>query len=128
MNLAVKIAAPIGILGLAIGGFFLLDLAKPEPEKKSEPPRPLSVYVQPAEESTIALRVSTGGEVRSRTDVNIVSQVAGRVSSISGEFTEGGQIRPDVTIVQIEDRDYQLALSQAQATVAEAKFGVEETQ
>ncbi len=52
--------------------------------------------------------------------------MAGRIISVSSEFTEGGQVSPDVAIVQIEDRDYQLALSQAQATVAEAEFGVEE--
>ncbi|MFN3235714.1 MAG: hypothetical protein ACE37D_01515, partial [Pseudomonadales bacterium] len=104
MNLAVKIAAPLAIVFAGVGAFILLDLAKPEPEKKTEPPRPLSVYVEPAEKSTVALTVSTGGEVRSRTDVNIVSQIAGRIVSVSSEFTEGGQIEPGVAIVQIEDR------------------------
>lgn len=126
MNLVLKIAAPLVIIAMSAGAFVLLDIAKPEPEKKAEPPRPLSVYIQPAEQSTVALRVNTGGEVRSRTDVNIVSQVAGRIVSVSNEFTEGGQVEPGVSIVEIEDRDYQLALSQAEATVAEAKFGVEE--
>lgn len=126
MNLAVKIAAPLAIVFAGVGAFVLLDLAKPEPEKKTEPPRPLSVYVEPAEKSTVALTVSTGGEVRSRTDVNIVSQIAGRIVSVSSEFTEGGQIEPGVAIVQIEDRDYQLALSQAEATVAAAEVSVQE--
>jgi RND family efflux transporter MFP subunit len=126
VNLAVKIAAPLAIVFAGVGAFVLLDIAKPEPEKKTEPPRPLSVYVEPAEKSTVALTVSTGGEVRSRTDVNIVAQIAGRVVSVSPEFTEGGQIEPGATIVQIEDRDYQLALSQAEATVAAAEVGVQE--
>ena len=126
MNLVLKIGGPIAIAVVGFGAFFLLDIAKPEPEKKSEPPRALSVYIQPAEQSTIALRVSTGGEVQSRTSVNIVSQVGGRIVSISNEFTEGGHIKPGDKIVQIEDRDYQLALSQAEAVVAEAEFGVEE--
>ena len=126
MNLVLKIVAPVALVAFGVGAFFLLDFAKPEPEKKTEPPRALSVYVSPAEQSSIALRVSTGGEVRSRTSVNIVSQVSGRIVSISNEFTEGGQIKPGDKIVQIEDRDYQLALSQAEAMVAEAEFGVEE--
>ena len=126
MNLVLKIVAPIALVAFGVGAFFFLDFAKPEPEKKTEPPRALSVYVSPAEQSSIALRVSTGGEVRSRTSVNIVSQVSGRIVSISNEFTEGGQIKPGDKIVQIEDRDYQLALSQAEAVVAEAEFGVEE--
>lgn len=126
MNLILKIIAPIAIIAAGVGAFVLLDIAKPEPEKKTEPPRPLGVYIEPAEEATVALRVSTGGEVRSRTDVNLVSQIAGRIVSVSPEFTEGGQIEPGMAIVQVEDRDYRLALSQAEANVAAAEVGVEE--
>mgnify|MGYP003662697756 CR=1 FL=1 len=126
MNLLLKIGTPITIVALGIGAFFLLDLAKPEPDKKSEPPRPLSVYIEPAEKTDISLRVSTGGEVRSRTAVNIVSQVSGRIVSVSPEFTEGGNFAPGVAFVKIDDRDYQLALSSAEAMVAEAEVGVSE--
>ncbi|MFT4677425.1 MAG: RND family efflux transporter MFP subunit [Patiriisocius sp.] len=126
VNLLIKIGSPIVILALGFGAFFLLDLAKPEPEKKTEPPRPLSVYIEPAERRDISLRVKTGGEVRSRTAVNIVSQVAGRIVSVSAEFTEGGNVTPGVSFVEIDDRDYQLALSSAEASVAEAEVGVQE--
>lgn len=126
MNTVIKIAAPVAILAAGIGSFFLLDLAKPEPEKKTDPPRALSVYVQPAEESNIALRVKTGGDVRSRTEVNIVSEVAGRIIRVSPEFTEGGNFAPGETFIEIDDRDYRLALSQAEATVAAAEVGVQE--
>lgn len=126
MNLLVKIGAPVSILAMGVGAFFLLDLAKPEPEKKTDPPRPLSVYVKPAEQADIALRVTSGGEVRSRTDVNIVSEIAGRIVRVSNEFTEGGRVEAGVAFVEIDDRDYQLALSQAEATVAEAEVGVQE--
>ena len=126
MNTIVKVGAPIAILVAGIGAFFLLDFAKPEPEKKAEPPRPLSVYVQSAEQTNIALRVKTGGEVRSRTDVDIVSEVAGRIINVSREFTEGGNVAPGVAFIEIDDRDYRLALSQAIATVAAAEVGVQE--
>ena len=128
MKNILKIVAPLAIIGLAIGGFVLLDVAKPEPDKKVEPPRPLSVYVESAEQADVALQVTTGGEVRSRTDVNLVSQIAGRIISVSSEFTEGGKVSPGVTLVKIEDTDYQLALSQAQARVAEAEVGVQEAE
>lgn len=126
MNTIVKFGTPVAILVAGIGAFFLLDLAKPEPEKKVDPPRPLSVYVKPAEQSDIALRVKTGGDVRSRTDVNIVSEIAGRIVKVSPEFTEGGNFAPGVAFIEIDDRDYRLALSQAQATVAGAEVGVQE--
>lgn len=126
MNPFLRIGIPIVILALGVGAFFLLDLAKPEPEQKTEPPRPLSVYIEPAEKTDISLRVKTGGEVRSRTAVDIVSQVAGRIVSVSPEFTEGGNFSPGVAFVEVDDRDYQLALSSAEANVAEAEVGVQE--
>jgi len=126
VNIFVKVGAPVAILSAGLGVFFLLGAAKPEPEKKTEEPRALSVYVESATQTDISLRVKTGGEVRSRTAVNIVSEVAGRIVSVSTEFTEGGNFQPGVAFVQIDDRDYRLALSQAEATVAAAEVGVQE--
>jgi len=126
VNIFVKIGAPVAILAAGVGAFFLLGTAKPEPEKKVEEPRALSVYVESAEQTDISLRVKTGGEVRSRTAVNIVAEVAGRIMSVSTEFTEGGNFEPGVAFVEIDDRDYKLALSEAEATVAAAEVGVQE--
>jgi len=114
------------ILSAGIGAFVLLDVAKPEPDKKTEPPRPLNVYVEKADRTDVSLLVSTEGEVRARTEVNMVAQVAGRVVSVSPEFTEGGIVSPGAALVVIEDTDYQLAVAQAEAQVAEAEVGVQE--
>ena len=90
--------------------------------KKSEDgPRPTSVYTAPVNRQSTTLEVLTQGEVRARTEIDLVSQVGGRIVSVSPEFTEGGLIEPDVTLLRIEDTDYRLALSQAAATVAEAQ-------
>jgi len=122
----IKVVVPVAILASGIGAFMLLEATKPEPEKKDEAIRPLSVYVEQAEQTDVSLLVSTQGEVRPRTEVDLVAQVAGRIVSISSEFTEGGMINPDTTLISIEDTDYQLALSQAQAVVAEAEVEVQE--
>jgi len=125
-KIIIKAVLPVAILASGIGAFMLLEANKPEPEKKDEAIRPLSVYVEHAEQTDVSLLVSTQGEVRPRTEVDLVSQVAGRIVSISSEFTEGGRIIPEVTLISIEDTDYQLALSQAQAVVAEAEVEVQE--
>jgi len=117
---------PVAIVFAGVGAFMLLEAGKPEPEKKSEPPRPLSVYVNFAAQADVDLIVLTEGEVRARTEVDLMAQVAGRVISVSSEFTEGGIVSPGVTLISIEDTDYQLALSQAQANVTEAEVGVQE--
>jgi RND family efflux transporter MFP subunit len=68
----------------------------------------------------------TQGEVRSRTEINLVSQVAGRVVQTSPEFVEGGRIKPGLPLLQIEDTDYRLALSQAEARLADAELAVQQ--
>ncbi|MBL4682703.1 MAG: efflux RND transporter periplasmic adaptor subunit [Pseudomonadales bacterium] len=119
---------PVIILAAGGGAFALLDAAKPEPEKKTEEPRSLSVHVQLAETADLALRVSSEGEVRPRTEVTIVAQVAGRVVSVSSEFTEGGIVTPGATLLQIEDTDYRLAVVRAKSAVAEAEVGIQEAE
>jgi len=104
----------------------MLDVAKPEPEKNEQAARPVSVYVERVKQSNVSLRVATQGEVRARTDVTLAAQVAGRVVSVSSEFTEGGTVVPGETLISIEDTDYQLAVSQARASVAKAEVEVQE--
>ena len=122
----IKVVIPVAILLSGIGAFKMLEATKPEPEKKTEAVRPLSVYVQPAEQSDVSLLVTTQGEVRARTEVNLVAQVAGTIVAISTEFTEGGIVSPGVALIKIDDTDYKLALLQAQAVVAEAEVKVQE--
>ncbi|MEX2326406.1 MAG: hypothetical protein WD558_01630, partial [Pseudomonadales bacterium] len=126
MKKLIQFGAPIAILGAGIGIFALLHWSKPEPEKKEETPRPLTVFVDEVRQSDLNLTVATGGEVRARTGVDLTAQVAGRIVSISPEFIEGGIVEPGHALVTIEDTDYQLALSQAQVRVAGAKVGLQQ--
>jgi RND family efflux transporter MFP subunit len=83
------------------------------------------VFVERVEADQVTLDVVTQGEVRSRVAIDMVAEVSGRVIDVSSEFMEGGSVEPDVVLVQIEDTDYQLALSQAEARVAEAKVALD---
>lgn len=117
---------PIGVIAAGAGIYALLHLLKPEPEKKDEPPRALSVFVQPVTQSDIPLKVTTQGEVRAKTDVDIVAQVAGRIVEVSPEFVEGGLVVPGVPLVIIEPTDYEFAVNQGEARVAEAEVRVQQ--
>lgn len=126
MNKLITYIAPIVVLVLGAGGYALLHWAKPAPEEKTEDPRPVSVFVEPVEQADVDLLVSTSGEVRASTVVDVVAQVAGRVVSVSPEFVEGGMVEPGIPLITIEDTDYRLALSQARVRVAEAERGVQQ--
>lgn len=128
MNKLTTFLAPLLVMALGAGVFATLHWAKPEPEKKEELPRPLSVFVEPVEQTNVALTVETSGEVRARTEVDIVAQVAGRVISVSSEFTEGGMVFPGLALITIEDTDYRFAMLQAEAVVAAAEVGLQQAQ
>lgn len=125
-NKIVKIIAPIAVLAASVGAYALLQATRPEPEKNEGGPRPTSVYTATVEARSVALEVTTQGEVRSRTEIDLVSQVGGRVISVSPEFVEGGRVNPGIPLLQIEDTDYKLALSQAQSRLADAELAVQQ--
>jgi RND family efflux transporter MFP subunit len=121
-----KVMTPVLVLAGGIGAYSLLHAAKPEPEKGDNQVRPISVRTAPAALDDTALQVVTQGEVRARTEIEVVAQVSGRIVSVSGEFIEGGSFSPGAPLMKIEDADYRLALSEAHARVAEANLGVEQ--
>jgi len=121
-----RVVAPVLIIAASLVAYTLLHAAKPKPEKSTEAPRPISVYTAPVQQGTLTLQVATQGEVRARTDIDLVSQVGGRIVSVSREFTEGGRIEPGVSLLQIEDTDYRLTLRQAEARVAEGLVRVQQ--
>ena len=114
------------MLAGGIGAYALLHVSKPPPEKSEEGPRPISVYTESVKQEPVMLKVTTQGDVRARTQIDLVTQVGGRIVSVSPHFTEGGEIEPGISLLKIEDEDYRLAFSQANANVAEAKVGVEQ--
>ncbi len=113
------------MLGAGVGIAAMLMANKPEPEKREQGPRPITVFVESVESDLVTLEVVTQGEVRSRVSIDMVAEVSGRITDVSREFMEGGHVSPDGTLVQIEDTDYQLSLNQAEARVAEATVALE---
>jgi len=121
-----RILAPVLVLAGGFGAYSLLLISKPEPEKSDKGPRPISVYTESVKRETVSLEVVTQGDVRARTQIDLVAQVGGRIVSVSPQFTEGGEIEPGASLLKIEDEDYRLAFSQAKANVAEAKVGLDQ--
>ena len=123
----VKIIAPALVIAASVGAYSVLHANKPVPEKSEQGPRPLSVYTATVVQEDVTLEVITRGDVRARTAINLAAQVGGRIVSVSPEFTEGGAVEPGAVLLQIENTDYQLALRQAEARVAEAHVSVEQS-
>jgi RND family efflux transporter MFP subunit len=120
-----RIAAPVLVLVAGIAIVQLLVAAKPEPEKKEEENRLVSLYVDEVQSETVTIAVRTQGEVRPKTEIDLVPQVSGRIVAMSDRFNEGAEFLPDAMLMKIDDADYQVAVVRAEARVAEAQTALE---
>lgn len=112
--------APVAVLVLGIGVVQALVATKPPPEKKDDSLRLVSLYVDKVTAETVVISVNTQGEVRPKTEIDLVPEVSGRIVRIADEFAEGAEFSPNATLVKIDDAEYKLAVVRAEARVAEA--------
>ncbi len=107
------------IFGLFIS--FLVSLTEPKPNKGIEIPKPTAVFYDNPQKKDVTLKVTTNGEVRSVTEINVIPQVSGRIIQVADEFIDGGNIKKGQPLIWIDDRDYRLATISAESRVAQAK-------
>ena len=115
-----RILTPIVVLAHGVVGVVALNATAPQPEKKEETVRTVSMFVEPVISRAVTLTVSTQGEVRPKTEIDLISQVSGRVEQVNVNFVDGGTFNKDQTLVKVEDDDYEFAVTIAESNVAEA--------
>ncbi|MEE9273209.1 MAG: efflux RND transporter periplasmic adaptor subunit [Robiginitomaculum sp.] len=115
------ILAPLLILALAAFGLFIMDALKPKPEKKEKIPTAAPVVTSTAFSQITELRVQSQGEVRPRNEINVSTQVGGKVIYVSPNFLGGGQFKKGEVLIRLESEDYNLRVTQAQSNVAQAQ-------
>jgi len=123
-----RIAAPVLVLAAGVVIVQILIAAKPEPEKKEDDARPISLYVDEVTSEQVTITVHTQGEVRPKTEIDLIPQVSGRIIGMSESFNEGAEFTPDSMLLKIEDTEYKVALTRAEARVAEARTALEREQ
>jgi RND family efflux transporter MFP subunit len=120
-----RVITPILVLVVSIGVVQALSAAKPAPEKKEESQRLISLYVDEVKSDMVTISVQTQGEVRPKTEIDLIPQVSGRIVAVSGSFAEGAEFSPGETLIKIDDTNYRLAVIRSQARVAEAQVAVQ---
>ena len=114
------IAALLTGSGLLVSGLVLTGKPAPVANLPPEPLRPV-VSVLRAQPSEISLAVNTQGTVEARRRINLVAEVAGKVSTVSERFEEGAFFDQGDVLLQLEQADYEFAIARAQSQVAAAE-------
>ena len=112
---------PVIILVFGLFISFVISSTDPKPNKGIEIPKPTAVFYDNPQKKDVTLRVTTNGEVRSVTEINVIPQVSGRIIQVADEFIDGGNIKKGQPLIWIDDRDYKLATISAESRVAQAK-------
>jgi len=120
-----KVSAPLVVLAIGFLSVKLLAEARPEPEKKEEETRLVSLYVDEARSESVRVQVETQGEVRPKTEIDLIPQVSGRIVQLSERFNAGAAFEAGDLLLKIDDTDYRLALVRAEAAVAQAQTELE---
>ncbi len=119
---------PLLVIAAAAAIALVMIKSRPElPRHDSLPVIPL-VDVMTVEPGPVAVTVHSRGIVAARMDIELVTEVSGRVTWVAPEFVEGGSVSQGATLLRIDPIDYEVALSVAQAAVASAKLSLAEVQ
>ena len=116
--------AGAGILAVGIVGMILMIALRPEPAK-TEPERvaPLVSAEAPVEQSG-PLMVRGTGSVQPVREIQLASEVSGKIVAISDNFVSGGTFERGESLLRIDPSDYENAVAMAEAEVTQRKFNV----
>ena len=120
----VAVAILAGARALA---FYLVSLA-PEPERREQPPQIPFVQSVRVVSGVGAIPVYGAGTVRPSAEIDITSQVSGRIDWMNPSFHSGGRIKAGETIFRIEQADYLYRLREAMADLEDRTVALLEAQ
>lgn len=114
------------ILGFGVGIGALLKYSRKPPARAEKKILPPLVRVQTVHRQDVQMIIQGYyGTVSPKVQVEIVPQVSGKVVYINPQFKAGGFIRSGEQLLKIDPRDYELAVQQAKAFVAEAQVSLD---
>jgi multidrug resistance efflux pump len=116
-----KTGLPILFLLTGIGTAWAIMASRPRVIMQlPEAEVPLVTVIQ-VEPQTLRLSVDSQGIVTPRNEIDLIPEVAGKVTALHSDFVAGGFFERNAVLVTIDTRDYDAAIVQAQAQIAEAK-------
>jgi RND family efflux transporter MFP subunit len=110
-----------GILVLATVGAVLLFVFKPVAERKPAPYEPPQVQVIEVRPQALRIPVHSQGTVKALAEIDLSVEVPGRISRISAHLNDGEYFKKGEVLAHIDDKDYKLAITKAEAQVAAAR-------
>jgi len=117
-----KILIPILLIVLALGiGKIIIKTTK-KPEKKQPERTAYTAEVAPVKAGRESVKLRATGTVVPALKITLRSRVGGEIIEAAPEFIDGGSFKQGELILKIDPVDYQLALEQKKAALAESEY------
>ena len=125
-----KIILPFVLLLAGIVCAWAVIATRPQLTQKTPNVEVPVVTVIQVEPQTLRLNVHSQGVVTPRNEIDLIPEVSGKIIQLHADFDAGGFFARGDVLVSIDPRDYNYAIAQAQAQIAEAKrqLAMEEAQ
>ena len=106
---------PIAIIVAAIVISMAMNLLKPAPVKAESPDTAVAVKTISLVRTQAVLSIESQGTVAARTRTSLISEVSGRVLTVSEKFIVGGAFDTNDVLLELDPTDYEVALQRANA-------------
>jgi len=114
-----KVLVPVGVLLAALLASTLIRHSSPEPKTRPNTIALPAVEATRLQATDYPVIIDSQGIVEPTVATALVPEVSGTIVSLSKNLVVGGSFASGELLVQIDERDYRIALTQAQATLAQ---------
>ncbi len=122
---SLRILLPVAILAGGTLAFLKLAVEPEKPELPPATPQAIRTRVQAVQVRNYQVVVQTHGVVRPHDEVTLSAQVSGLIALISPRFQAGSYFKAGDILVEVEAKDYQIALAVAEARVKSAQSALQ---
>ena len=121
-RIQIKLLLTIITLVIGISGAMLLVKFKTKAISKPSERKLPNVKVLNTKTSSHTFKIVSQGTALPRTTILLISEVSGKVVSVSDKFNAGKFFQKNDLLLEIDPRDYELSLAQARLKVAQANL------
>ena len=123
-----KIIRVVIVLCMSLVISILLVRLKPEAERQLPVDKGRLVEVMPVKAQQVSLYVEAYGTVRPRESLRLVAEVRGQIVDIDPSFEEGSYVQRGTTLIRIDPRNYQLAVTRRKVQVKQVEAEIKRLQ
>lgn len=128
MKKKMRVLLPVAVIVAGFVAAAMIVRAKPAVERVEPRAQPPLVRVIEVTPQAVSLDVASNGVVNPAVRSTLVAEIGARVESLAPAFSEGSFFRKGEVLARLDARDFELAVTQAEARVAQAEVQLEREQ